>query len=1455
MKEAEQARLKAEVAAQLLTKEKTSSKAIEQAKLTIRESKANSDESQKSLYSEIIELQKYLVSNQTDKKFNNDEVKKEAQTKAKSIISKLTWLTKPNSNIPEIFTNMLPKLELSKEDLIAAATEASKIGNWNLTKLYLAKINKTDKKDMSELLFNATASQQKDIVATLLSEGAMFDKEINPTMLSYIETLLNEPSFKDSKEDKLEKIQINQIISSVDNIDAFKINLVNYSNETIKAAYDLAKSSNNYQVLEAFHKVAQNDVGLFTKIKLASPQLDLPFVKTENAIDQDLKKAILNKNWKAVEAMQQQGYAIKTPLDKEIAASLATFKEESSLPILSEFCKANLDEIKQTPKTTIEELKANILAELNTNTPDIEKISESFSRLQRLAEKEGVNNGSISLQDILKGNLTPQIVKNMMDKTEAIAELSKKDNTLSVAAKQYTEGKDSLPAEIFTDALSNPETFDLAIKLLNKQNAEATKLGKTTTSHDQYKELCLPILKKAIEEKNPELLYKFLEQSRNAGAIQSLVKDNLDKILSAYPQGNPEHTNKLYSLLLNETFLEKNNFSKVEVLEEILRTNNAELITGIIDHYGTEEINKLLNKKISKQLEGKLNDNTQKILYLAGIKWDSDAQIESGSDVKITPNIYKDLDNDPKLVLELIKLGEVNINAKDYKGTSLFEHVLANTTLKKELKQNILIEMINQGVDLSVLIKDKQIKIGQIHEVTGISIAVLDKLSNTPGIKGKLFSDQPSDRIFAVEQFLSLEKTTNNKAKPNINFSVTNSNDTMLHIAAYKNDTKLMDRLLEKGADISKVNIHGETPLFWAAKHGKLSTETIKALKPEIVNVTANNGLTALDIAIEQGNQENIIALITAGANKFSEESKKHLTKLENPVLKAMLKSCEDGKITSEKKQEYLMHEVLLLSDKVSPIAVMDVDKNGTSTNIKYFQYVTELAPSLDLSKEVIALMSHRDFKESEHTADLGKYLNKLSGEELKKFNESLANKNEPAVTNYVINAAMKQGMVAKLDMSMIPAERQHDVLEALQTEVKDASRGGSNGVDTGEIVSQIEKLVLSMEDDQLAESINIIIAKNPGLLDKLEDKITDKVVQSMSSDSRKLLVENVLTSDNIRESMETIIKNTPLHELADLYATVAKLDPENNEQNKATILAVKESISARKDEFYKVPGLSTAVHKLATEFKDTSIVDLMEEVRPDLKEKPIASVEKETSKDKSSDKKEEGKKEGVNEFENTRRKGNLQIALGAATFLAGAAITVATIATGGLALIAFGAGAAAFLGAMTAMKGSANRDKATSDEKLFETSKELSETRKEVSGLKTLLEKTIGFFSKEKTEEPSRSATPEQEVAVATSRSSDTEVATPEGRSGSDRSNSPRTTPVVSSEDSRSTSPELSNASFSSGRATPVSNDLLNLDHELKNLADEGAAVADPKVGDAVAPSHSPTPDGRKTPNGPSRY
>src|SRR6266576_2911146 len=100
-----------------------------------------------------------------------------------------------------------------------------------------------------------------------------------------------------------------------------------------------------------------------------------------------------------------------------------------------------------------------------------------------------------------------------------------------------------------------------------------------------------------------------------------------------------------------------------------------------------------------------------------------------------------------------------------------------------------------------------------------------------------------------------------------VNYTLLDSQLTLLYIAAANGLAKVTELLIKKGANVSAVHQNGTTPLHFAAAEGH--TEIVKALieKGANVNAAGEDKWTPLHHAAAEGHTEVVKTLIEKGAN------------------------------------------------------------------------------------------------------------------------------------------------------------------------------------------------------------------------------------------------------------------------------------------------------------------------------------------------------------------------------------------------------------------------------------------------------------------------------------------------------------------------------------------------------------------------------------------------------------
>lgn len=88
-----------------------------------------------------------------------------------------------------------------------------------------------------------------------------------------------------------------------------------------------------------------------------------------------------------------------------------------------------------------------------------------------------------------------------------------------------------------------------------------------------------------------------------------------------------------------------------------------------------------------------------------------------------------------------------------------------------------------------------------------------------------------------------------------------------LHLAALRDDTDTLARLLDSGADVDGRDAHGSTPAMLAARFGALGALRLLVERGADLSARNNLGATAVRHAVEHRRYEALAALLAAGAD------------------------------------------------------------------------------------------------------------------------------------------------------------------------------------------------------------------------------------------------------------------------------------------------------------------------------------------------------------------------------------------------------------------------------------------------------------------------------------------------------------------------------------------------------------------------------------------------------------
>ena len=103
----------------------------------------------------------------------------------------------------------------------------------------------------------------------------------------------------------------------------------------------------------------------------------------------------------------------------------------------------------------------------------------------------------------------------------------------------------------------------------------------------------------------------------------------------------------------------------------------------------------------------------------------------------------------------------------------------------------------------------------------------------------------------------------------NIDFNFSNIQSqerTILHVASSKRSTNIVEKLLDKGAEIDREDLFGNTPLFYAVKAGHLNVVELLLNRGANINKIDKIGYTSLYYAVDFKNLDMVELLLKYGA-------------------------------------------------------------------------------------------------------------------------------------------------------------------------------------------------------------------------------------------------------------------------------------------------------------------------------------------------------------------------------------------------------------------------------------------------------------------------------------------------------------------------------------------------------------------------------------------------------------
>ena len=203
-----------------------------------------------------------------------------------------------------------------------------------------------------------------------------------------------------------------------------------------------------------------------------------------------------------------------------------------------------------------------------------------------------------------------------------------------------------------------------------------------------------------------------------------------------------------------------------------------------------------------------------------------------------------------KKVKRLIRLGAY-VNAQNKCGVTALMKALQN-------KDSKIVSELLKTPDIDVNIKDLSGKPALMYALSDCYLMNLDMFSQllkTPGIDVNIKDDFGNTTLIHAVVTHNADAVSELLKVPGINVNAQNHTGMTALMFAVMEDKKTTSTLLnESKIDVNIKNYHGETALIVSAKHGitGMVSELLKA--PNIdVNAQANNGDTALIVAARRG--------------------------------------------------------------------------------------------------------------------------------------------------------------------------------------------------------------------------------------------------------------------------------------------------------------------------------------------------------------------------------------------------------------------------------------------------------------------------------------------------------------------------------------------------------------------------------------------------------------------------
>lgn len=443
---------------------------------------------------------------------------------------------------------------------------------------------------------------------------------------------------------------------------------------------------------------------------------------------------------------------------------------------------------------------------------------------------------------------------------------------------------------------------------IHKENLKAVKIllenGKADMYDDESNGLEKPIYAAAIAG-NINILKEFINNSFNINKIypyepsiityavmystnNNKLKDTLNLLIekgadvnAVYTNEDDEKTTPLYWAVANSEpeivsyLIEKgarvSDAGEIGLFGNILTLSSGNFLT----YLGKDEY---LENPVEEKYKTASASMTETILKNGATNLINSKDIDGYTPVSIA-SIYGFNDTVKKLVEN-----KANINIQDANGLTPLMYAIEQNN--KELA-NFLIE---NGADVNISERE--------YDRTPIFYAVEKKDTNAITLLiSKGANVNATDKNGLTPLNIAIEEENNNdiiklliKNKANLNI-LTEDGDSLIEYAINKNDTDMIQTLVEGGANLNTAGISGYTPLMSAAAETLENIVRIFLTKKDInLNAINRNGDTALHITAETGNIPIIKMLIENKANinsqNFSGYTPLHIA-VENNNLEA----------------------------------------------------------------------------------------------------------------------------------------------------------------------------------------------------------------------------------------------------------------------------------------------------------------------------------------------------------------------------------------------------------------------------------------------------------------------------------------------------------------------------------------------------------------------------------------